>query len=63
MYNQTIHNIGIEFDENLAISLEESLIWYFDSAITTPHVYLKKAWKELVTSYNDGDINESSFEE
>ncbi|MHA1912033.1 MAG: ABC transporter substrate-binding protein [Candidatus Kariarchaeaceae archaeon] len=63
VYNSTITNIGIEFDEDLAMSWENSLIWYFDAAITTPHVYLKSAWTDLVEDLNDGLINETEFDE
>ena len=61
VYNMTIHNQGIDFDEDFARSIENSFINYFEASITTPHVYLKREWANLVTNLETSVINETEF--
>ena len=62
MYEQTIHNQGILFNETLALSLEEAMRYHFEATITQVHDKLRNAWSYIANSYLDGDINETQYQ-
>ncbi len=62
LYNETIHNIGIPFNDSLALSYEETMRYYFEAVLTNAHDQLVAAWKEIAQAYLRGDINQTQYE-
>ncbi|MHA1303951.1 MAG: ABC transporter substrate-binding protein, partial [Candidatus Heimdallarchaeaceae archaeon] len=63
LYNETLDNEGIEFDENLAVSNLGTTIYYFHETITSVHSLLRDAWGSMVLRLDSGNITQSKFEE
>jgi len=63
LYNNTLANKGIEFDETEATELLDVTIYYFHNTITEKHPLLRQAWGEMVTQLRDEKINETYFDE
>ena len=63
LFYETIHNIGIPFNDSLALSYEETLRYYFEAVLTNAHDELVEAWMAIVQAYLNGDINETQYEE
>lgn len=62
IYNKTINNIGIEFNDTRALSWEVAMQQYFEAVLNHAHDYLTQAWAKLVSDYLDGKISETEFE-
>ncbi|OLS20840.1 MAG: Phosphoglycerate transport regulatory protein PgtC precursor [Candidatus Heimdallarchaeota archaeon LC_2] len=62
LYNVTLTNQGIDFDDDLALATLETTIEYFDSTISDIHADLKIVWSELVNSFKDGTITRAEFD-
>lgn len=63
LYDKTIANQGIDFDEDLASSLEEPMRYHFESTITDVHSKLRNAWNTIIVALNQSKINETQFNE
>ncbi|MBY9001833.1 MAG: ABC transporter substrate-binding protein [Candidatus Heimdallarchaeota archaeon] len=63
LYNLTLANEGIDFNETEATDLLDVTIYYFHNTIASPHSLLRQTWGEMVTQLRNGDINESYFSE
>lgn len=63
LYNDTLKNVGIPFDETEATDLLDVTIYYFHNTITEKHNLLRQTWGEMVTQLRDGEINETYFDE
>ncbi len=63
LFNETLANIGIDFNETLATANLDTTIYYFHNTITQPHTLLRNTWGEMVTQLRDGDINITYFNE
>ncbi|MHA1200928.1 MAG: ABC transporter substrate-binding protein [Candidatus Heimdallarchaeaceae archaeon] len=63
LYNDTLANEGIEFSETEATDLLDLTIYYFHNTITAKHTLLRQTWGEMITQLEDGDINETYFDE
>ena len=63
LYNETLANIGIPFDEILSTTTLATTIYYFHNTITERHNNLRKTWGEMVTQLRNTDINSSYFQE
>lgn len=61
-YNATKANIGIPFDDNLALSIEYSMRYYFDAVFADVHDKLVQAWSLIVTKYLNGEMSQEEFE-
>ena len=61
LYNETLANEGIAFDEDLATSNLDTTIYYWHNTIEQKHDLLRKAWGELITQYDDEEINASQY--
>lgn len=53
LYNKTMENEGILFDEDLALSLEETMRYHFEATITSVHNKLRDAWTSIVNNYKN----------
>ncbi len=63
LYNETLANIGIDFDEPLATSNLATTIYYFHQTIEQKYSLLRKTWGEMVTQFRDTTINGTYFVE
>jgi hypothetical protein len=63
LYNETLANEGITFDEELATSNLETTIQYWHYTLEQAHNMLRRAWGNLVTQFDDGDINATYYDE
>ncbi|MHA1200779.1 MAG: ABC transporter substrate-binding protein, partial [Candidatus Heimdallarchaeaceae archaeon] len=61
LYNETLANEGIPFDEELATSNLATTIYYWHNTIEQKHNLLRRTWGELVTQYEDLTINATTF--
>ena len=63
LYNDTLVNEGIDFDEGLETDLLQFSMYYFHETITEQHNNLRNAWGALVTALEDEEINATYFQE
>ena len=61
LFNETLQNEGIQFNETLATITLDTTIYYFHQTLSVEHPRLRKTWGEMVTQLNDGKINQSYF--
>ncbi len=65
LFNQTIRNLGIPFSDALAISYEQSLMYYFEAVLTNEHDALagaQGAWTALVNAHAAQRITQEEFQ-
>jgi hypothetical protein len=60
-YNLTIANIGIPFNNTLALETEWSMRYYFGATIDDVHELLVETWRKIVDAYLAGRITEAEF--
>ena len=63
LYNDTLDNIGIEFNNSLAKANLDTTVYYFHNTITAKHDELQLAWDKMITKLKGGSINSSYFNE
>jgi len=66
LFNLTIRNIGIPFSDEVAISYEQSLMYYFEAVLKNEHESLagiKGAWTELVKAKKEQKVTQQKFRE
>ena len=61
-YIATKENIGIPFDDNLALSYEYSMRYYFDAVFADVHDSLVQAWSLIISKYLNGELTQEEFE-
>jgi len=61
LYNKTIQNIGIPFSDAVAISYEQSLLYYFEAVFRDEHESLVDAWTALIKARTDGKLTPEKF--
>ncbi|HDD25554.1 MAG TPA: extracellular solute-binding protein [Acidilobales archaeon] len=62
-YERTLSASSIEFSDELALSYEEAMRWFFHATITRPHDKLQEVWRELALAYLMGKITKEQFED
>ncbi len=62
-YNTTLENLSIEFDDNLALTYEYSLMYYFESVITDAHDSLLDCWSAILDALDAGLITKEEAED
>ncbi len=62
LYNETLANQGITFNETLALSLEEPMRFHFESTITDVHNKLRDTWGLMINTWKNGNITDTVFE-
>ena len=60
-YNLTLQASTIEFSDELAISYENSLMWFFHATLVEPQDKLKDAWMALINAKENGKITTDEF--
>jgi len=53
---------GIPFDDNLALSYEKAVIYYFKAVLVELNSNLKQVWTTLVSKYLNGQLTQEQFE-
>lgn len=61
-YIDTLNNIGIPFNDTLALKTEFAMRYYFDAVFADVHEDLVRAWMAIVDAYLTGKISEEEFE-
>ncbi len=61
-YKDALNNIGIPFNDSLALQIEFSMRYYFDAVLADVHDDLVQAWKAIVDAYTSGRITQEEFE-
>ncbi len=62
LYDQTLSNQGIEFNESLALSLEEPMRSHFEATITDVHTKHRNTWNLMIQGLRSGNLTEDEFE-
>jgi ABC-type Fe3+ transport system substrate-binding protein len=52
---------GIPFDDNLALSYEKAVIYYFKAVLVELNSNLKQVWTTLVSKYLNGQLTQEQF--
>jgi len=60
-YEETLEAAVIKFSDELALSYEEALRWFFYATITRPHEKLQEVWRELALAFLTGKITEEQL--
>ena len=63
LYNETLANEGIDFNETEATELLDVTMYYFHNTIVEKHTLLRQTWGEMVTQLRDANINETYFDQ
>lgn len=63
LYNDTLANEGIDFDENLETDLLQFTMYYFHETIVGLHNNLRNTWGTLLTALEDETINSTQFQD
>ena len=61
-YEKTLKASSIEFSDELALSYEEIMRWFFFATITQAHKELQEAWKDIALAYLTGKITKEQFD-
>ena len=61
-YEKTLKASTIEFSDELALSYEEIMRWFFFATITQAHQELQEAWKDIALAYLTGKITKEQFD-
>ncbi len=63
LYNDTLVNEGIDFNETEATAHLRACIYYFHNTISESHTQLRETWGEMITQLGDGTITQARFDE
>jgi hypothetical protein len=63
LYLETLANEGIVFDEDLALSLEETMRYHFEATITNVHTKLRSTWGDIMNTYKAGGFSDNRFDQ
>ncbi len=61
LYNATIHNQGIAFNETLALSYLNSMIYYWEATLNDAHNELRDVMKSAKNAYEGGKLSEKQL--
>ncbi len=61
-YNVTLSNIGIPFNDELALKYEFAMRVYFDAVFGDLHDELVTVWQKLVNALNTGKLSKAEFD-
>ncbi len=62
VYNQTVDNEGIDFNETFAELTNSAFVYYWESVYTNAHDWLVDCWALMVEAYYDGHINATELD-
>ncbi len=61
LYNQTLENQGIDFDDDLSLQINTAFTAYFEAVYNDAHDELVACWDDLIDAYYNGDITLAEF--
>ncbi len=61
VYIKALHTESITFNEDRALSLEEAMRYHFQATITRVHQQLRTVWKNMVSGYQNKQLNDEQF--
>lgn len=56
-FNNTLENVGIEFDDTLELEINSAFIHYWSAVFNDAHTELVDCWYAILDAYDDGRIN------
>ncbi|MHA1960664.1 MAG: ABC transporter substrate-binding protein [Candidatus Thorarchaeota archaeon] len=56
LFNSTLENVGIDFDDDLSLLINTAFVMYFEAVFNNAHDELVAAWSTIVGAYYDEDI-------
>ncbi|MBD3406739.1 MAG: extracellular solute-binding protein [Candidatus Lokiarchaeota archaeon] len=62
LFNQTLENQGIDFNDSLSLEINSAFTAYFEAVFNDPHDDLVDVWQAIVEAYDNSQLNESMFE-
>ncbi|TXT57572.1 MAG: hypothetical protein BAJATHORv1_10274 [Candidatus Thorarchaeota archaeon] len=62
LYNQTLENQGIDFDDELSLEINSAFTAYFEAVFNDPHDSLVAVWQAIVEAYDAANLDASEFE-
>ncbi|MFO7835894.1 MAG: ABC transporter substrate-binding protein [Candidatus Thorarchaeota archaeon] len=63
LFNQTLENEGIDFNETLSVNINTAFTAYFEAVFNDAHDSLADAWKALVDAYYDEEITREQLDQ
>jgi ABC-type Fe3+ transport system substrate-binding protein len=63
IYLQTQQALIIDFSDELALSYENSLMWFYHFTVVRPQIFLTDAWMDITQAKFDESITEKEFQE
>jgi ABC-type Fe3+ transport system substrate-binding protein len=63
LFNDTLVNEGIDFNETEATANLKSCIYYFHNTISDSHTQLRETWGEMISQLDEGTITQTDFDE
>lgn len=60
-YEDTVASMSINFSDDLALSYEQAVMWFYYSTITKPHSQLQETWGKLAKAKLSGKISQKDF--
>ncbi len=61
VYNMTIENKGIDFNDTLSLEINMAFITYFEAVFTRAHTELVNCWELMAKAYLDGHLTEEQL--
>jgi ABC-type Fe3+ transport system substrate-binding protein len=61
LYNTTLQNLSIDFNDTTVLSYEYSLIYYFEAVLTNAQTALQSCWHKLVNAWETAAVNDAEF--
>jgi ABC-type Fe3+ transport system substrate-binding protein len=61
IYNRTLEALVLPFSDDLALSYEYSMMWYYHATIVRPQLKLVDAWMQLTIAKEEGRITQQQF--
>jgi ABC-type Fe3+ transport system substrate-binding protein len=61
IYNRTLEALVLPFSDDLALSYEYSMMWYYHATIVRPQLKLVEAWLQLTIAKEGGRITQQQF--
>jgi len=63
LYEKTLNNQGIQFNETLSSSIEEAMRYYWEASITDVHDNLKATWGRIMNGWKQNAFSENRYNE
>ncbi len=61
IYDRTLEALVLSFSDDLALSYENAMMWYYHATIVRPQLKLIEAWLQLTLAKEEGGITQQQF--